>query len=213
MHYSEGQWIDFVRGLADPKLARDMQDHLGLPCTECLSLVASLSVVERTAARDRVHPVPPAAVLRAVSIFRPEPRASILDVPRRLAELLLDSRQQPLLAGARTVDQQARQLVFRAMEIRVDLRMEVLAPKRILLLTGQFSSESSETDSINGVRVAVVDGQRILAEAQTNSFGEFELECRPQPGVQLLAWPYGSAEAFVMALETDPGKQNKESID
>ena len=201
MHYSEGQWIDYVRGLADQALAAKMQAHLHLNCTACQALVASLSMVEATSSRDRAHPVPGEVFSRAMAIFRPEPRPSFLDLPRRLAELLFDSSQQPLLAGARSVDPQVRHMVFQSNVFRADLQVELLSPKRMMVLTGQLSTKTSESAIAEGVRVALTDGTLTLAEAQANEFGEFELECRFQTGLQLVAWSPQGPDAVVMDLD------------
>jgi hypothetical protein len=201
VHYSEGQWIDYVRGLADQALATEMQAHLHLNCTACQALVASLSMVEATSSRDRALSVPSEVISRAMAIFRPEPRPSFLDLPRRVAELLFDSSQQPLLAGARSADQQVRHMVFQSRVFRADLQVELLSPKRMMVLTGQLSTQTSEAVIAEGVRVALTDGNLTLAEAQANEFGEFELECRFQMGLQLVAWSPQGPEAVVMDLD------------
>ena len=201
VHYSEGQWIDFVRGLTETAAAREMQTHLGSNCADCQALVDSLSVVERTAFQDRALPVPTAAIARAMAIFRPAPRVSFFDLPRVLAEIVFDSRHQPLLAGVRKMDPQVRHVVFRSSVLQSEVQLEVRAPKRILAVTGQLSTPASDELLAKGMRVALTDGQLTLAEAPANEFGEFELECSFQRGLQLVAWSPQGPEAVVMDLD------------
>ena len=104
-------------------------------------------------------------------------------------------------------------MVFHSGMFRADLQLEFLSPKRMILLTGQLSTRTSEAAIEEGLRVALTDGHATLAEAQANEFGEFELECRLQSGLQLIAWSPQGPEAVVMDLDATTSIRTDKEID
>ncbi|MBK9170515.1 MAG: hypothetical protein IPM24_24060 [Bryobacterales bacterium] len=197
MHFTNAQWLDFARGLASPELATEMQHHLAKGCLRCAALARAMVVVEQTMARDRAMRVPQEAVRRAANLFPQSPQVSWSDLPRRAAALLFDSDLEPVTAGVRSAGPRIRHVVFDAGPFRVDLRMEHEQPQPVLALTGQVASPSAP---VAGLRVAVSDGSRTLAESLCNEFGEFQMECRPRDGLQVLLWSQSDGAALVMEI-------------
>lgn len=191
MHYNEGSWTDFVRGLAAPELASKMQAHLQTGCRRCAALVASLAVVEDTFSRDRANAVPDDLVARARMVFRPGRAASWLDLPRLLVSLVFDSFAEPSLAGVRSAGTFSRLLTFEAEELRLDVRVEqehITAP---LAVTGQVSSGDGLL-SVAHLPIQLWQAGRIVAESQTSEFGEFHFDAVPQRDLRL-ALPLANA--------------------
>ena len=51
-HYEEDQWVDYVRGLAESSLRRDLRSHLESGCPECSGMVEALRRVATVADRS-----------------------------------------------------------------------------------------------------------------------------------------------------------------
>jgi hypothetical protein len=191
VHYNEGSWTDYVRGLAAPNLAAEMQAHLQTGCRRCAELVASLAVVEDTFSRDRANAVPDALVSRARALFRPAAAPSWRDLPRLAASLIFDSFAEPSLAGVRSAGSFSRMLSFEADELRLDVRVEQEHGAAALAVTGQISS-ADDFLSVAHLPIQLLQAGRIVAESQTSEFGEFHFDAMPQRDLRL-AFPVANA--------------------
>ncbi len=123
MHYNEALWVDYVRGLVEPGLAREMQQHLAGGCRRCTALHTSLVAVEDTFQEDRVRPVPEALARMARAVFPPR-RLFWRELPRELATLVTGSLPQLHLQGVRASIDAARHFTFRAENYWVDMQVE-----------------------------------------------------------------------------------------
>lgn len=195
MHYNEGSWTDFVRGLAAPELAAEMHQHLLTGCRRCAELVASLAAVEDTFSRDRANAVPDELVARAQTVFRPAGAASWRDLPRLVASLVFDSFAEPSLAGVRSAGSFSRMLTFEAEELRLDVRVEQEHSSAPLAVTGQLSTEDNLL-SVAHLPVQLWQANRIVAESHTSEFGEFHFDAVPQRDLRL-ALPVANASRLL----------------
>ncbi len=174
MHYNEALWIDFVRGIVNEDLAREMQQHLQGGCHRCHALHTSLAAVEESFAEDRSWPVPEALVAKARTIF-PAQRHFWRDLPREIAALIVDGVGQPALAGVRSSIDAARHYSFQAQNYRVEVQVERQAQPVAHLLTGQLIADDGAGD-VRGVPVLVFNDETEVARQLTNEFGEFHLD-------------------------------------
>lgn len=205
MHYNEGSWTDFVRGLTAPELASEMQAHLQTGCRRCAELVASLAAVEDTFSRDRANAVPDELVARARLVFRPAGAASWRDLPRLVASLIFDSFAEPSLAGVRSLGSFSRMLTFEAEEVRLDVRVEQEHSTAPLAVTGQISS-GDEFLSVAHLPIQLWQAGRIVAESHTSEFGEFHFDAVPQRDLRL-ALPVANATRLLeVPLDVSAGR-------
>jgi hypothetical protein len=185
-HYELTDWVDFVRGLGDARSRADMEMHRQA-CEACHEASSTLERIALAAAADRAFE-PPAWVLhraRAVaSQARPE---QVCSLPRLLVRLVRDSLLQPLAAGVRSNARTARQSLYQAGGVYIDLRVEQLPGRRDVVLVGQLLSPG--TDSVGAAvsrrQVVLTSGGEILASTASNEHGEFHLEYVPADRMRL----------------------------
>jgi len=63
-HFNSQEWADFVRGVAGPQIAREMEDHAG-KCQSCASELSAWAALSLAMRRERNYE-PPTSVVRVV---------------------------------------------------------------------------------------------------------------------------------------------------
>src|SRR5689334_20065550 len=122
MHFSCEIALDFV----EDRLAKDQQafwnQHLDL-CKECTAEIGRWHELETALRRSHLKSAPEEFLKRAVRILSPGPAG---DLPVRrsvLASIIFDSFLQPALAGVRGASGTARQLIMRAEEFDIHIKI------------------------------------------------------------------------------------------
>jgi len=124
-HLDTSAALDFLEQRLNAGDRRAVEEHLGRPCRACLDRIHVLGEMLETMRADRVGEVPAALHQRAVAVFVPVAKPSMVqDLVDRVAELLFDSAQEPLMAGARRSVGEARRLRFRLGSNALDLEIE-----------------------------------------------------------------------------------------
>lgn len=182
-HYPIEQWVDYSRGLADPARRTAMQAHLASGCDACSALLQLVSrfsnQMKQEAELDKL--TQPLARQAAAIFALPKLDSSIWS--RLAATLIYDSRLDPVPAGTRSGNAQARHLLFSAGPYRIDLSAEKRAQG--LSIVGQILHEQPTSSTSEPLAIQLLSGQRILLDNQTNEFGEFTFACHPQPRLRL----------------------------
>lgn len=183
-HYEFAEWLDYVRGLGDTAKRAAMQDHLLDGCQECRGTLAALETFAGAVAADQAFEPPAHVVRRARALFaqlRPE---RVRTLPRILARLVEDTFRQPLPAGVRANVRSARQALYQAGRIFVDLRVEQRPGNREVVVVGQvLRPDREEADAQQPV--VLTAGSDVLTTAVCNAYGEFHLECAPAARMRL----------------------------
>ena len=138
---------------------------------------------------------PPAELLEwGVQLFQPVLRPTEGKLRHIFAKLVFDSFEQPLPAGIRHVGSIPRQLLFKAGEVDVDLRIESADDDRISL-AGQVLSDSTEFFDDTPVRL---ESHGIIRyKTRTNPVGEFAFDQVPQDTYHLsMDLPEGQVTLF-----------------
>jgi hypothetical protein len=184
-HLTFEEWLDFVRGLAREGERRKAEAHLSLPCRRCRETVSFLERVAATAARaaEAVVPAPVESSARALFLLHRPERIGLL--PRLLATLVQASHLQPAPAGVRGLRQFSHQALYEAGDYALDVRLDHQAPARHVSLTGQISDRRQPSRRFGDTPVVVLSGGKVVAHAQSNPFGEFEVEYEPQARLRL----------------------------
>jgi hypothetical protein len=178
-HYDLEQWADFSRGL-DRDIDRSaMETHLSTGCERCGRLAKMFGNVAAIARMEAVYEPPVSAIRLARAIHQPR------KPERTLARLVFDSFREPMLAGVRTQDRQTRHTLYEAGGYCVDLRLEQQRPGELAFLVGQLADRDHPGTGADDVRVELKTRKGILASANCNRFGEFQLEYRPEPALRL----------------------------
>jgi len=178
-HFDIEQWADFSRGL-DRDIDRSaMETHLSTGCQRCSRLVAMFGSVAAIARADAAYEPPASAMRLARAIYQPQ------KPERTLARLVFDSFREPLPAGVRTQDRQTRHALYEAGGYCVDVRLEHQRPADMATLVGQLADREHRGVDADDVRVELRTKKEILASANCNRFGEFQLDYRPAPALRL----------------------------
>lgn len=103
-----------------------------------------------------------------------------------LASLLFDNLAQPLPAGIRSGGTVARQLVFEADGLTIDLRIDKHANSQALSIVGQVLDARTLRLAPEPVPVSLLNRQgEALQKTSTSTFGEFHLEVPADSEMQL----------------------------
>ncbi len=171
-HFSSEQWTDFVRKTLKTKDMLEMQSHLETGCQQCKSDYAVWNRVTNVASRERGFEPSVSAVKMAKAAMALHGRPSRIPI----AKLLFDSLSAPALAGVRSSSGAAHQMLYGFDDYRVDLRFEPNLDSEQALLVGQVLHPSAG-QALGKIAVSVIRGGQTLGAAETNEFGEFQLEC------------------------------------
>lgn len=124
-HLDTSAALDFLEQRLNAADRRRVEEHLGRPCAACRERVRSLGEIVGTMREDRVGQVPAFLHERAVSLFTPTAKPSLVKgIVDAVAELLFDSAVQPLTAAARRSVGEARRLRFKLGTHALDLEIE-----------------------------------------------------------------------------------------
>jgi hypothetical protein len=203
-HFSDQAWADFVRGISGTERG-EMESHLANGCNECAGARDIWTQLQGIALRDSNYTPPESAVRMAKLEFA----AQRFEQEKQpvLAELVFDSFARPLLAGVRSSAAAARQMVYEAEGLAVDLRFDGPAVSNTIFLTGQVLDKNVPRSSVEHSPVILwTDKGLALAETKANAFGEFSLELEPQNNLRLSIQVVGRALIRIPLANLGPEK-------
>jgi hypothetical protein len=183
-HFSEQAWADFVRGVSKSETKANIESHLARGCCDCGATSDVWNQLQTIVSNEKSY-MPPESAVRMVKLefvtTNSQEQASVL------ANLLFDTFVQPLAAGIRSGAAVARQLVYEAEGLTVDLRLDSQSPSGKILVVGQVLDQRLPRVSPRGVSIALwtPKGQPFL-EVSSNESGEFQLEVNAQDDLRLL---------------------------
>ena len=211
-HFSLEEWVDLARGAADTKKRTAMRNHLDAGCTSCASMLNFWQRVHGIAQREKAFEPPDRTVRAAkgmLALRQPQKRRSKTAVAAVSATLLFDSFSQPKLAGVRSSESAIRQLLYQAAEFHVDFRIEPQEDPRKVAVVGQILNVSDPEESLGQIPVALFRHAKLRAEAITNRFGEFRLECLLESGLYLRVSIPEGPELRIPVLEPILSEESK----
>lgn len=175
-HLSFERLVDLVEGRLSPAELDQALDHLA-GCARCAGEKTWLEQVISLMRTDTSEDAPPAVITRARRLF--QPRA--VPVPtgrRRIAALLqFDSLQRPLALGVRSGQPAARQLLLKAENFDLDVR---ITPTRA---AWQVAGQVLGLEASGQVEL---QGDTATVQADLNDLGEFRLPPVPSGSYNLL---------------------------
>jgi hypothetical protein len=187
LHFTEAQWTDYVRGIADGSDSRQIESHLESGCAECRYTVQWLTRIAQAGFRESEVEVPQDVVQRAREIFVARPSApSIFEnwqtiVAQLIREASLTWQPVGVRSPAEATGHVGERKVFRAGDYIVDLQLDAPGTGNPAEIVGQIAVENEKGESLDGIHVEMVIPGRTLTETSTNRFGEFVIAC---PAVQ-----------------------------
>jgi hypothetical protein len=187
--------VDFARGFLPGAQKTRIMDHLAQPCERCVALVAWAEAIAAIATNEPRFEPPAEVVQRAIEIFPTRAQATRFR-ERRLARLVFDSFREPLAAGIRSTERGTRQVMYRAGDVYVDLRLDYAKGYRAISIVGQIAERGAAPAHGKAVSVLLTDGLTVLARSPINEFGEFQLESAAARQLRLQI-PLGAANADI----------------
>ena len=175
--YQFERLIDYAEGMLATNAAEAARSHLASGCGRCAADIDWYTRVKSIAARDE-SVAPPAWVFNgAIKAFGVQrDRAGLKDrVGKLIGSLVFDSFGKTALAGVRSAQTEARQLLYRAAPYSIDVKVGSLDHGRAEL-TGQILREGEmKFESVAGLPLLLLrDGKKVLTTA-TNDRGEFSI--------------------------------------
>jgi hypothetical protein len=186
-HYDIEKWVDFVRGVIPAGQHDTMQAHLEKGCLECGEVAGLLHRIAQRAKQDASYHVPEHAARNARALYSLQRPEEVKLLPRTLAKLVYDSFREPLLAGVRSQQSVAHQLMYTAGPYCIDLRLEKDRDSRTVRLVGQIANREYASDGVPAVPVFLLSRNLVVNKTATNEFGEFTMEYAPRTGLRLFA--------------------------
>jgi len=183
-HFSDEDWLDFVRDAMPSARRAVVEEHLRSECPECLRLRRFWENVRDVALRQPGSEVPPEMIHAEEALFKNWRRRFVLAAQAKPARPIYDSLLVPLPAGVRATGQPSRQIVHRWYQWTVDLRIET-EPGDRLSLVGQVLRPGWRPRMESQTGVLLMSREHVLQETGMNQFGEFEFEIQRAPDLRI----------------------------
>jgi hypothetical protein len=174
-HFEDKDLIDFVRDTANPKSRREIQSHLDGNCADCELRLRLWKWMKEFGIQEARNRSAADTVRIAKAAFHPV-SAKSRGAMRNLAILVFDSFAQLQVTGVRSTASGARQLLYRAGPLTIDMKLQMPSTTGRFSLVGQVMSSDDNSMGMNEVPVHLLSGTSELASTSTNQFGEFYLE-------------------------------------
>lgn len=183
-HIKEIAWADYVRHNSSPAIISFVDRHLAGGCAMCQNAAHLWKLFAEVAAREEQYAAPPELVRLVESRFALAQMAA----PARPmhAALTFDSFAQRLPVGIRSGNATARQLLYEAEGLTIDLRIDKQVNSKALSIVGQVLDARTLRLAHEPVPIALLDRQgKPVQRTATTGFGEFHLEVPSDADLQL----------------------------
>src|SRR4030095_16351984 len=134
-NYTDGRLSD------TEKLA--FETHL-TSCKDCSELKQEMQSLLVRLTKDAAFEPPDELLNWGIHLFQPIMKPEPSGLPRFIASLVFDTFEQPMFAGVRRVGAPPRQLLFRAGEVDVDVKIESMEANDRITLAGQVLSSGAK---------------------------------------------------------------------
>jgi hypothetical protein len=198
-HFTTHNWVDFVRKVADQAVNVAIQQHLDQGCPSCSkNMQIWRFVMDETQQVNDFEP--PASSLQAVkSGFQLRKVIPFPSGRLDLATLQFDSDRELLVAGVRSGQASARQLLYKSGTVCIDMRMQPTPGSESIVLIGQLLDSMNPGHGIGGIPVSLLSRGDMVSRKRTNQDGEFDFGLESQRDMQLV-FGIGDSRTIVVAV-------------
>jgi hypothetical protein len=149
-------------------------------CADCVDLKLEFDSLLNRLRADSMSEPPAELVQWGVNLFQPVSQTGkTADRLRKfIASLVFDTFDQPMLAGVRRVGAPPRQLLYRAGDVDVDVKIESQEANNRITLVGQVLS--SATKFFDNTPVKLESHGIVRYRTRTNLVGEFSFDEVPK---------------------------------
>jgi hypothetical protein len=164
-----------------------MAHHLAQSCGACAQFVEQTERVDEAASAEAT--VPEYLVLAAKAVFPARlPSTSLLSwpsLPRVVGELVSTKIATPAADGGSRAADSAIQSTYHAGDYAIDLEITREPESTELAVVGQIVNRASSGAPLPGLPVLLMSQKKLVAQANSNRFGEFCLVSKEQSGLEL----------------------------
>src|SRR5215471_5772533 len=140
-HVSLETLMNCIDGSASEAERSAAETHV-MNCKDCADQKQEFQVLVARLREDSAFEPPANALNYSIDLFQPVIRPDRTKVRQFIASLVFDTFDQPLVAGMRRVGTPPRQLLFRAGDVDVDVKIESMEANDRISLAGQVLSSS-----------------------------------------------------------------------
>jgi hypothetical protein len=178
-HISAENLITYMEGSASPEENSATSAHLAT-CRTCAESKQELQGLIMRLREDSAFEPPAELVQWGINLFQPtiQPAAAPGGIKRIIASLIFDTFEQPMLAGVRRVGAPPRQLLFRAGDVDVDVKIESQEANNRITLQGQVLSSAAKF--FDNTPVKLESQGTVRYKTRTNLVGEFSFDEVPK---------------------------------
>lgn len=176
-HLTVENIMDYMDGMGTDVEKSTVETHL-VDCKECSELRQEFQVLTMQLREDSAFEPPAELVQWGVDLFQPVMQPEKSGLRKIIATLVFDTFDQPMLAGVRRVGAPPRQLLFRAGDVDVDVKIESMEANDRITLVGQVLS--SATKFFDNTPVKLESHGIVRYRTRTNVVGEFSFDEVPK---------------------------------
>lgn len=177
-HVNTEKLMEYMDGRASAENKVAVESHLS-ECSECVELKQEVQGLVLQLQADASFEPPAELVQWGVSLFQPMLQPSTGGKLRKMiAALVFDTFDQPMLAGVRRVGAPPRQLLFRAGDVDVDVKIESMEANDRITLVGQVLSTTAKF--FDNTPVKLESHGIVRYRTITNLVGEFSFDEVPK---------------------------------
>lgn len=176
-HLTVENIMDYMDGIGTDVEKSTVATHL-VDCEECSELKQEFQVLAMQLREDSAFEPPAELVQWGVDLFQPVMQLEKSGLRKIIAALVYDTFDQPMLAGVRRVGAPPRQLLFRAGDVDVDVKIESMETNDRITLVGQVLS--SATKFFDNTPVKLESHGIVRYRTRTNVVGEFSFDEVPK---------------------------------
>ncbi len=177
-HLSTENLMTYIDGRTSGTDRPGVEEHLA-SCGDCDGLRLELQTLITDLRKDSVNEPPVDVVENGIRLFQPVIQHSVGGKIRKIiATLVFDTFDQPVMAGMRRVGAPPRQLLFRAGDVDVDVKIESMEANDRITLVGQVLSNDSKF--FDNTPVKLESHGIVRYKTRTNLVGEFSFDEVPK---------------------------------
>ena len=181
MHLNSETALDFLEGRLEKEQETFWNQHLQ-GCGECRQNVGQWRQLGNDLQRFHLESAPDHDLKNAIHIFPQQPETARPKLRQVLAATMFDNFREPAFAGARGVAGAARQLVLRAEEF--DIHIKIWGEQDHLQMLGQLLSRIGD-DFVQATRFHLLQNGETLETTGGDELGEFHFTEVPEGDLSL----------------------------
>ena len=176
-HVNTENLINYMEGQASDVEKSTLEGHV-MSCADCAEVKQEFQALMVRLQEDSSFEPPAELVQWGVSLFQPVMQLEAGGLRRMIASLVFDTYDQPMLAGVRRVGAPPRQLLFRAGDVDVDVKIESMEANDRITLVGQVLSNAAKF--FDNTPVKLESHGIVRYRTRTNVVGEFSFDEVPK---------------------------------